>query len=77
MSEFLSPIAPPSDEGPFIVIVDEREDERYPEVRIESDDFTHDVSLIVVGDFWSLEQKIAYAEMLAEWLTKAAKEQTT
>jgi hypothetical protein len=74
MSEDLIPIAPPSEEGPFTVNVVERDDPKYPEVRIESDDFTHDVSLIVVGDFWSREQKIDYAEMLSGWLTKSAKE---
>ena len=74
MSEYFSPIAPPSEKGPFTVHVIEREDGRHPKVRIESDDFTHHALLIVVGDFWSREQKIDYAEMLAGWLTKSAKE---
>lgn len=35
-----------------------------------SEDFTHDVSLHVKGDFASDAQKFAYAEMLAERLNR-------
>lgn len=45
------------DKGPWVVSNDGRE--------IASDDFTHDVILRVTGDFWSDEQRKAYAENLA------------
>ena len=35
---------------------------------IASDDFTHDVYLLVVGDFFSDEQRKAYADNLAKKL---------
>ena len=34
-------------------------------VVLQSDDFTHDVALIVTGDFESHEQKLQYATKLA------------
>lgn len=40
-------------------------------VVIQSDDFTHDVALIVTGDFEDDEQRKAYARMLAERLSAA------
>ena len=45
------------DKGPWTVSADGRE--------IESDDFAHDVILRVTGDFYSDEQRKAYAENLA------------
>ena len=39
---------------------------------IASDDFTHDVVLAISGDFWSDEQRIAYARELARRLTAAS-----
>ena len=45
------------DKGPWTVSDDGR--------AIESDDFTHDVILRVAGDFFSDEQRKAYAENLA------------
>jgi hypothetical protein len=35
-----------------------------------SDDFTHDVKLQVSGDFGTLENKIAYAKALADWMSE-------
>ena len=37
---------------------------------IESDDFTHDVTLAIHGDFESDEQRRAYAQGLADLLNK-------
>lgn len=37
---------------------------------IESDDFTHDVTLRIHGDFESDEQRCAYAQGLADLLNK-------
>jgi len=37
---------------------------------IESEDFTHDASLIVTGDFADKEQRIKYAETLADKLNE-------
>lgn len=35
---------------------------------IESDDFTHDVTMVVYGDFESPEQKLEYAQEIARRL---------
>lgn len=40
-------------------------------VMIDSDDFTHDASLIVYGDFRDTETKIKYAEYIASILNDA------
>lgn len=48
------------DKGPWIVSECGR--------GIESDDFTHDVHLQIVGDFYSDEQRKAYADNLAKKL---------
>lgn len=40
---------------------------------VVSDDFTHDVGLIVDGDFASKEQRMEYARFIAEQLNKALK----
>ncbi len=45
------------DKGPWIVESDGKS--------IRSDDFTHDVVLRITGDFYSDEQRKAYAENLA------------
>jgi hypothetical protein len=37
-------------------------------VVLQSDDFTHDVALIVDGDFGSHEDKLAYANAMAAWM---------
>jgi len=53
------PMAPRAlhDNGPWTANKDGR--------RINSDDFTHDVSLIVTGDFYDDAQRKAYADNLA------------
>lgn len=40
-------------------------------VFIQSDDFTHDVRLVVTGDFRNKAELIVYSEKLAAILTKA------
>lgn len=52
------------DKGPWEVA------ESKGRVRLYSDDFTHDVSLEVNGDFSTIEGKIKYAQALAEVLNK-------
>ena len=42
-------------------------------VLIDSDDFTHDASLEVHGDFRDLKEKLHYAKMIARRLNKATK----
>ena len=37
-------------------------------VVLQSDDFEHDVALVVDGDFGSHEEKLAYANALAAWM---------
>ncbi|WP_157657819.1 hypothetical protein [Burkholderia ubonensis] len=37
-------------------------------VVLQSDDFKHDVALIINGDFGSREDKQAYASALAAWM---------
>lgn len=39
-----------------------------PDVYLYSDDFRHDVSLKVSGDFWDVNKKLAYAQLLADQL---------
>ena len=39
-------------------------------VVLMSDDFRHDVALVVTGDFWDDEQKRGYAALLADKLNK-------
>lgn len=55
------------DKGPW-------ETKMFPEgtVYLYSDDFEHDVSLKVMGDFASSEDKLNYANALAEALNNAA-----
>jgi hypothetical protein len=57
---------PPTETGPWEVKV-------WPDKRVvvDSDDFTHDVSLIVCGDFESDEQRMQYARMICERLNTA------
>ena len=40
-------------------------------VVLQSDDFHHDVALIVTGDFADIDSRIRYAEWLAKRLTAA------
>lgn len=56
-----APTAP--DRGPWTV-------NTWPDGRIvlQSDDFKHDVGLIIDGDFSSREDKQAYATALAAWM---------
>ncbi|WP_434715736.1 hypothetical protein [Paraburkholderia sp. A3RO-2L] len=51
------------DKGPWMV--NKWSGER---VVLQSDDFTHDVALVVDGDFGSHEEKLAYANALAAWM---------
>ena len=52
-----------SDKGPWQLSA-------YDGRSIESDDFTHDVTLAIHGDFESDEQRRAYAQGLADLLNK-------
>jgi hypothetical protein len=58
-----SPAPTSPDKGPWMV--NKWSGER---VVLQSDDFAHDVALIVNGDFGSHEEKLAYAEALAAWM---------
>lgn len=51
------------DRGPWKVTA-------WPDGRVvlQSEDFKHDVSLVVNGDFDSREAKVTYAEALAAWM---------
>ncbi|WP_157639773.1 hypothetical protein [Burkholderia ubonensis] len=61
MATETSPTSP--DRGPWMVNVWPSE-----KVVLQSDDFKHDVALIVDGDFGSREDKLAYANALAAWM---------
>jgi hypothetical protein len=61
------------DKGPWTVSAGKCAD-GYEKVFICSDDFTHDVSLRVLGDFRSLSEKKKYAQAIADVLNDAAKE---
>ena len=51
------------DKGPWMVDVWPGE-----KVVLQSDDFTHDVAMIVDGDFGSHEEKLVYANAMAGWM---------
>lgn len=38
------------------------------EIHVESEDFTHDVSLCVYGDFKNKRERVAYAKFIAKVL---------
>jgi hypothetical protein len=62
-----------NDRGPWRVNEwDAERDKRgaLPRVVLQSDDFNHDVALIVTGDFYSLEQKKRYAYLLADRMNR-------
>lgn len=62
--ETAAPRAPaPPDRGPWMV-------NTWPDGRVvlQSDDFKHDVALIINGDFGSREDKQTYATALAAWM---------
>lgn len=52
------------DQGPWMVEF-WKENAR---VVLQSDDFTHDVALIVTGDFATKEDMLTYAKALAKWM---------
>lgn len=60
-----TPVQPAPDRGPWLV--NEWSNDR---VVLQSDDFEHDVALIVDGDFADYEDKLAYAKRLANWLNE-------
>jgi len=45
-------------------------------VVVQSDDFHHDVALVVTGDFKDFDSKMRYAEWLAGILTSACNPET-
>lgn len=57
-----------NDKGPWEVV------ESKGRVSLYSDDFTHDISLEVNGDFSTIEGKIKYAQALAELLNEYIKD---
>lgn len=61
------------DKGPWVVKVTEKNGDCGPEndVRLNSDDFTHDASLIVYGDFKNLNEKKKYAQFVCDLLNAA------
>lgn len=61
------------DKGPWVVNVwdkDEGQRGALPRVDLQSDDFKHDVALVITGDFCSLEQKKRYAYALADRMNR-------
>lgn len=68
-AEVLEMMAVREDEGPWTVEV-WQEPGKTPTVVVSSDDFRHDASLVVTGDFWDLEQKKAYAQLIADKLNR-------
>lgn len=60
-----TPVTPAPDRGPWLV--NEWSEHR---VVLQSDDFEHDVALIVDGDFGGYDEKLAYAQRLANWLNE-------
>jgi len=65
------------DKGPFRVRVAKYANGELSlsrDVRLNSDDFTHDASLIIYGDFGSLAQKVKYARYICELLNGALME---
>ncbi|WP_157643998.1 hypothetical protein [Burkholderia ubonensis] len=58
-----SSVPAPPDSGPWMV--NEWSGGR---VVLQSDDFKHDVALVVDGDFGSREDKLTYANALATWM---------
>jgi hypothetical protein len=66
------PIEAPSEKGPWKAEVWEVDGVK--KVVLQSDDFTHDVTLYVSGNFASFEQKVWYAELLAEKLNHQPQE---
>ena len=56
------------DKGPFTVTAGDITGK----IRIDSDDFTHDASLIVYGDFADDDDRIKYAEFIANELNSCA-----
>ena len=57
-----------SDKGPWQLSA-------YDGRSIESDDFTHDVTIAIHGEFESEEQRRAYAQGLADLLNKYGEEE--
>lgn len=60
------------DKGPWSVEAHSSDDKQ--KIIIQSDDFNHDVWLYLSGDFATIEDKIAYAQGLADILNKHRKE---
>lgn len=53
------------DKGPWVV-----QTWKDGRVVLMSDDFRHDVALVITGDFWDDDQKRGYAALLADKLNK-------
>jgi hypothetical protein len=45
-----------------------------PRIVLQSDDFTHDVALVISGDFYDTAQQIKYAQRLADRMNRMPKE---
>lgn len=56
------------DKGPWCAMITEIEEKQC--VRLYSDDFTHDVALMVSGDFVTIDDKLEYATELANFLNE-------
>lgn len=64
-----------SEKGPWHVQTwcPEKEGSR-PRVVLQSDDFCHDVALVITGDFRDTAQKVRYAQLLADRMNRMPKE---
>lgn len=59
---------PPVDSGPWTVGTTANPESAIDRVYVESDDFHHDARLYISGDFVSDNQRVAYANMIADRL---------
>jgi hypothetical protein len=64
-----------SERGPWVVQTWQPAKEGgTPRVVLQSDDFTHDVALVINGDFRDTAQKVRYAQLLADRMNRMPKE---
>lgn len=68
-AEVLEMMGTREDEGPWVVDVWTNPD-KTTAVVVATEDFRHDAALIVTGDFWDLDQKKAYAQLIADKLNR-------
>lgn len=63
-----------SEKGPWVVNEWPSRDGHPKKIVLQSDDFTHDVALIIDGDFGDHETKLEYAQQLASRMNRMPEE---